>query len=64
MRLILAVLVIIYLVGVGVALAPTIRDRWNVATASDLTASVARELPSALTWPARAYRNIVGEPAK
>lgn len=62
MRLFIAILVIIYLVGVGVALAPTISAKWNTATASDLTASVVKELPDALAWPARVYRSIRGEP--
>lgn len=60
MRVLLAVILIIYLVGVGVALAPTVRDRWNVASASDFTADVARNLPYAVRWPARAFRSISG----
>ncbi len=62
MRLFIAVVVIVYLVGVGVALAPTIRAKWSTATASDLTANVVQELPDALAWPARVYRSIRGEP--
>jgi len=50
--------VIVYLIGVGVALAPTIRAKWNTATASDLAAGVAQELPKAAAWPARAYHSI------
>ena len=53
MRLLLALIIIIYLVGVGVVLAPTIQAKWNVAPASDLAASVWDELPAALAWPAR-----------
>ena len=58
MRLFIALVLIIYLVGVGVALAPTIRANWSTATASDLAASVAQDLPRAVAWPARAYRSI------
>jgi hypothetical protein len=60
MRLFLALLVIIYLVGVGVTLAPTIRAKWSNSTASDLAASAVQELPVALAWPATVYRSITG----
>jgi hypothetical protein len=60
MRLLLALLVIVYLVGVGVSLSPTIRSKWNSATAAELTTSVGQELPNAVAWPARAYRSISG----
>jgi len=60
MRLFVALVIIIYLVGVGVALAPTVRDQWNTATASQLADSVAKALPDAVTWPARAYRAVAG----
>jgi hypothetical protein len=36
MRALIALAVIIYLVGVGVALSPTIQAKWNSASASDL----------------------------
>jgi hypothetical protein len=58
MRLVVALLVIIYLLGIGVALAPTIKDKWGSASASDLATSVAQDLPNALAWPARAYRSM------
>ncbi len=60
MRMLIALLVIVYFVGVGVVLAPTIKDKWNSAPASELTASVVQELPNALAWPARAYRSLTG----
>ena len=63
MRLFIALIVIIYLVGVGVGLSPTVRDKWNTATAADFTAAVAQQLPFALAWPVRAFHNIVGQPA-
>jgi hypothetical protein len=45
--------VIIYLVGVIVALAPAIGAKWSAAPASDLAASALQGLPNALAWPAR-----------
>ena len=58
MRALLAVIVIIYVVGIGVALAPTIQAKWGGASASDLASSVAQALPYAVIWPARAYHSI------
>jgi hypothetical protein len=58
MRALIALIVIIYLVGVGVALSPTIQAKWNSASASDLAASVAQALPDAVAWPARAYHSM------
>jgi len=60
MRLLIALLVIIYLVGVGVVLAPTIKENWSTASASQLLGSVATELPRALSWPATVYRSTAG----
>ena len=60
MRLIIALIVIVYLIGVGVVLAPTIQGKWNSATASELSASVWDELPGALAWPVKAYHNVAG----
>ena len=58
MRALIALILIVYLVGVGVVLSPTIRAKWNNAPASDLAASVEQDLPYALTWPARVYRSM------
>jgi hypothetical protein len=58
MRALIGLIVIIYLVGVGVALSPTIGTKWNSASVSVLAASVAQALPSAAAWPARAYRSM------
>ncbi len=51
---------IIYLVGVGVVLSPTVRSEWNSAPASVLAENIARELPDALAWPVRAARGVTG----
>jgi hypothetical protein len=59
MRTLLAVLLIIYLVGVGVVLAPTVKAEWSTTPASQFVASVATEMPRALAWPAVVYRDEV-----
>ena len=61
MRGLISLIVIIYLVGVGVALAPAVQEKWNSAVASDFVASIGNDLPYALAWPARLYRNIAGQ---
>jgi hypothetical protein len=38
MRMIIALLVIVYLIGVGVVLAPTVSGKWNSGTPSELSA--------------------------
>jgi hypothetical protein len=58
MRALIAVMVVVYLVGVGVSLSPTVRDKWESAPASALATSVAQDLPIAAAWPARAFRSI------
>ena len=58
MRTLIALVVVVYLVGIGVVLSPTIRTNWSSASASGLVASVAHELPNAVVWPARAFRSV------
>ena len=60
MRLIIALIVIVYLVGVGVVLAPTFQAKWSSVPASELTGSLVEALPSALAWPVRAYHSVTG----
>ncbi len=60
MRLVLALIVIIYLVGVGVVLSPVIRSTWNNEPASALANTVAQSLPDALAWPVRAAHAVSG----
>ncbi len=60
MRLLLAIIVIIYLVGVGVVLSPVIRSTWNSEPASALADHVVQALPNALAWPFRAVRAFAG----
>jgi hypothetical protein len=60
MRLLLAIIVIIYLVGVGVVLSPIIRSTWTTEPASVLADHVVQALPDALTWPMKAARAFAG----
>jgi hypothetical protein len=59
MRGLLTLIAIIYLIGVGVALAPMIQENWRHATVSQLVAGIVQDLPAAATWPAKAYRTLV-----
>jgi hypothetical protein len=64
MRLLLALLVIVYLVGIGVVLSPTIQAKWNSGTASELVAGVWAELPRAMSWPVTLYHDLADERRK
>jgi hypothetical protein len=59
MRGLLSLIAIVYLVGVGVALAPTIQENWRHATVSQLVVGIVQDLPAAATWPAKAYRSLI-----
>lgn len=63
MRLLIFLIVVIYLVGVGVVLAPTVKGKWYAGTASELSASLVQALPGALAWPASLYRSLRGDAA-
>jgi hypothetical protein len=58
MRLLIALVVIIYIVGVGVVLSPTVRATWNGAPASNFATSLADALPNAVAWPVTAFHSI------
>lgn len=60
MRLIFVVL-LIYVVGIGVQLTPTVREGWNSMTAAQLLDRTAEELPNAAAWPMRAYESLTGQ---
>ncbi|MDP8996380.1 MAG: hypothetical protein M3O03_05170, partial [Pseudomonadota bacterium] len=62
MRSLFSLIVIIYLIGIGVMLAPTFRTSWTTVPASQLTASVVQELPGALAWPAAVYHRLADTP--
>lgn len=63
MRMIIALLVIVYLIGVGVVLAPTVSGKWNSGTPAELSTSVVQQVPTAFAWPVTAYRRMMDEPA-
>jgi hypothetical protein len=58
MRALIALIVIVYLVGVGVVLSPTIQAEWNSGTTSNLFSSIGQALPNALAWPVRIYHGM------
>ena len=58
MRVLIALVVVIYLIGVGVALAPAFQTNVGSAASSDIASRVAQSLPDALGWPSRAYRDL------
>ena len=60
MRALIAVVVVSYLVGVGVVLAPVFSANWNTGTPSQMFGSFAQEMPRALAWPVTAYHGIAG----
>jgi hypothetical protein len=60
-RGLIALIVIVYFIGVGVALAPPIRANWSSATAAEFAARIARDLPYALAWPAWFFRSRANE---
>jgi hypothetical protein len=60
MSFLLALIVILYLVGVGVVLSPTIRSTWNSEPASALADHVVQALPDALAWPVKAAHAFSG----
>jgi hypothetical protein len=65
MRSFIALVVIVYLVGVGVMLAPTVSAKWSTATTPDLLGSVWEVLPSSLAWPVTVYHRMMDpEPVK
>jgi hypothetical protein len=60
MRLVLALIIIVYLVGVGVVLSPIVKSTWSSEPASGFAESVSQALPDALAWPVRAARAVRG----
>ncbi len=60
MRLVLALIIIVYLVGVGVVLSPVVESAWNSETVSAFAGSIGRALPDALAWPVRLARAHAG----
>jgi hypothetical protein len=57
-RALIALIVIVYFVGVGVVLSPVIQAEWKSASASNLAASVRQAPPNALAWPTGIYHGM------
>ena len=53
MRTFIALIIIVYLIGIGVVLSPVVRANWQSETASAFAGTLAEALPDALTWPVR-----------
>jgi hypothetical protein len=60
MRLLLALIIIVYLVGVGVVLSPVVRQTWSTEPASVVAGDIGQALPDALAWPVRAAHAVTG----
>ena len=60
MQLLLALIIIVYLVGVGVVLSPVVRQTWNTEPASVVAGDIGQALPDALAWPVRAAHAVTG----
>ena len=58
MRALIALIAIVYLVGVGVLLSPIVQAGWSSGTSSNLFASIREALPNALAWPAGVYHSM------
>jgi hypothetical protein len=58
MRWLFSSLMIVYLTGVAVQISPIVSEQWDSVPASRLVASVAGEMPVAVSWPVRAYESL------
>jgi hypothetical protein len=63
MRLLIWLIIIVYLVGVGVVLEPSVAAKWSTVPASELFGGMMQELPGALAWPVKAYHILRPDPA-
>ncbi len=64
MRSLIALILIVYLVGVGVVLAPTFQAKWSSGTPAELFNATMHDLPVALAWPARQYHRFMDAPSQ
>jgi len=62
MRMLLTLLVIAYLVGVGVTLAPHDQDELEHRPGFEFVEKIVAELREALSWPVAAYRSVTEKP--
>jgi hypothetical protein len=56
----ISLLLLVYVIGIGVQLAPTVQESWDRETAEQVFARVMDELPRAAAWPVRAFDSIRG----
>ena len=61
---ILSLVVVIYIIGICVDLAPIVRAEWNTAPASELASDVVAHLPEAAAWPVRLFDNLRNRPSE
>ena len=58
MRALITLVLLVYLVGVGVVLAPALQADRGGAPAAVFAPSLIKNLPQALAWPEAAYRKL------
>jgi hypothetical protein len=58
MRKLLTLIALIYVAGICVELAPTVRARWSSVSVLGLAAIVVSQVPYAAAWPIRVLHNI------
>ena len=58
------IIVIVYLVGVGVELAPTFQAKWTTGTPAELFDATMHELPAAFSWPVKQYHRFMDAPSQ
>ncbi|MDQ0470522.1 hypothetical protein [Labrys wisconsinensis] len=58
MSRLLLLVVVVYIIGICVQLAPVVRASWDTVPASQLTADVLAHLPEASSWPVRVFDNL------
>jgi hypothetical protein len=56
---IVTLVVAVYLVGIGVVLAPAVQTEWNTGTAAEFSATILQELPVAAAWPVTLYHRMM-----
>jgi hypothetical protein len=57
----ISLLLLVYVIGIGVQLAPTVQGSWDKETAEQVFARVMDELPHAAAWPVRTFDSIRGK---
>jgi len=61
MSRLLLLLVVVYIIGICVQLAPVVRASWDTLPASRLMAEVIAQMPEAAAWPVRVFDNLRGK---